>query len=178
MTRHEPLRSWREATGCPFRMATPAQCHREAVARMLPARFVPCLILLAFLALVKAGELGFEPRLTDPESVVLPLHHSPNAGGWGPTFVGEHPEPPSPLPTSRFYPTDPSLTRPRAPPGACYCACPLYTGIFSCRSRLKNRQAEKRDPAVGIRMDGGAAGRKTTRVSLSPTFLCPLAASV
>lgn len=25
----------------------------------------------------KAGELGFEPRLTDPESVVLPLHHSP-----------------------------------------------------------------------------------------------------
>src|SRR5438105_4276917 len=26
---------------------------------------------------VQAGELGFEPRLTDPESVVLPLHHSP-----------------------------------------------------------------------------------------------------
>ena len=26
---------------------------------------------------VRAGELGFEPRLTDPESVVLPLHHSP-----------------------------------------------------------------------------------------------------
>src|SRR5262245_4365049 len=26
---------------------------------------------------VKAGELGFEPRLTDPESVVLPLHYSP-----------------------------------------------------------------------------------------------------
>src|SRR4051794_23714787 len=26
---------------------------------------------------VGAGELGFEPRLTDPESVVLPLHHSP-----------------------------------------------------------------------------------------------------
>src|SRR3990172_7339013 len=23
-----------------------------------------------------AAELGFEPRLTDPESVVLPLHHS------------------------------------------------------------------------------------------------------
>jgi hypothetical protein len=25
----------------------------------------------------KAGDLGFEPRLTDPESVVLPLHQSP-----------------------------------------------------------------------------------------------------
>ena len=25
----------------------------------------------------KAGELGFEPRLTESESVVLPLHHSP-----------------------------------------------------------------------------------------------------
>lgn len=23
------------------------------------------------------GELGFEPRLTESESVVLPLHHSP-----------------------------------------------------------------------------------------------------
>jgi hypothetical protein len=28
--------------------------------------------------LCQAGELGFEPRLTDPESVVLPLHHSPS----------------------------------------------------------------------------------------------------
>lgn len=26
----------------------------------------------------KAGDLGFEPRLTEPESVVLPLHQSPN----------------------------------------------------------------------------------------------------
>jgi hypothetical protein len=25
-----------------------------------------------------AGELGFEPRQTESESVVLPLHHSPN----------------------------------------------------------------------------------------------------
>ena len=25
----------------------------------------------------EAGELGFEPRLTESESVVLPLHHSP-----------------------------------------------------------------------------------------------------
>ena len=25
----------------------------------------------------QAGELGFEPRLTESESVVLPLHHSP-----------------------------------------------------------------------------------------------------
>src|SRR4029077_14076174 len=25
----------------------------------------------------KIGELGFEPRLTESESVVLPLHHSP-----------------------------------------------------------------------------------------------------
>ena len=27
---------------------------------------------------VLTGEQGFEPRLTDPESVVLPLHYSPN----------------------------------------------------------------------------------------------------
>ncbi len=32
----------------------------------------------------KAGVLGFEPRLTDPESVVLPLHHTPVRKG---TFV-------------------------------------------------------------------------------------------
>jgi hypothetical protein len=29
--------------------------------------------------LAEAGELGFEPRLNDPESFVLPLHYSP---GW------------------------------------------------------------------------------------------------
>ncbi len=28
----------------------------------------------------KTGEQGFEPRLTDPESVVLPLHYSPKTG--------------------------------------------------------------------------------------------------
>src|SRR5690349_10288793 len=28
---------------------------------------------------LKTGDLGFEPRLTDPESVVLPLHQSPNS---------------------------------------------------------------------------------------------------
>jgi hypothetical protein len=28
-------------------------------------------------ALLVAGELGFEPRQTESESVVLPLHHSP-----------------------------------------------------------------------------------------------------
>ena len=27
--------------------------------------------------MLKAGELGFEPRQADPESAVLPLHHSP-----------------------------------------------------------------------------------------------------
>ena len=26
---------------------------------------------------VKAGVLGLEPRLSDPESLVLPLHHTP-----------------------------------------------------------------------------------------------------
>jgi hypothetical protein len=26
---------------------------------------------------MKSGELGFEPRQADPESAVLPLHHSP-----------------------------------------------------------------------------------------------------
>src|SRR5436309_1663117 len=29
-------------------------------------------------ALPQAGELGFEPRQADPESAVLPLHHSPS----------------------------------------------------------------------------------------------------
>ena len=27
---------------------------------------------------IKTGELGFEPRLSDPESLVLPLHYSPS----------------------------------------------------------------------------------------------------
>jgi hypothetical protein len=27
----------------------------------------------------QTGELGFEPRLADPESAVLPLHHSPKS---------------------------------------------------------------------------------------------------
>ena len=30
-----------------------------------------------------AGEQGLEPRLPDPESGVLPLHHSPLYGGGG-----------------------------------------------------------------------------------------------
>ena len=29
--------------------------------------------------LISTGELGFEPRQADPESAVLPLHHSPSA---------------------------------------------------------------------------------------------------
>lgn len=29
------------------------------------------------LLILLAGELGFEPRLNDPESFVLPLHYSP-----------------------------------------------------------------------------------------------------
>ena len=33
--------------------------------------------LFATVGLRETGELGFEPRLTDPESVVLPLHQSP-----------------------------------------------------------------------------------------------------
>src|SRR5437879_13333545 len=57
MTRHEPLRSWREATGCPFRMATPDQCHRADVARLLQACCQSCLNILAFLALGKLEEL-------------------------------------------------------------------------------------------------------------------------
>ena len=28
----------------------------------------------------EAGELGFEPRLSGPEPLVLPLHHSPSLG--------------------------------------------------------------------------------------------------
>jgi hypothetical protein len=33
--------------------------------------------LINFNYLALAGELGFEPRQTESESVVLPLHHSP-----------------------------------------------------------------------------------------------------
>ena len=37
----------------------------------------------------QAGELGFEPRLSDPESLVLPLHYSPvQACGDGPPARG------------------------------------------------------------------------------------------
>lgn len=32
---------------------------------------------------MKAEVLGFEPRLTDPESVVLPLHYTSMVGGLG-----------------------------------------------------------------------------------------------
>ncbi len=41
-----------------------------------------CLILRSFCRFLseekEAGELGFEPRQADPESAVLPLHHSPS----------------------------------------------------------------------------------------------------
>ena len=30
---------------------------------------------------MQTGELGFEPRLNDPESFVLPLHYSPSYSG-------------------------------------------------------------------------------------------------
>src|SRR5579872_1626138 len=40
---------------------------------------------LILLRLRKAGELGFEPRQADPESAVLPLHHSP----LGRSVIGE-----------------------------------------------------------------------------------------
>jgi hypothetical protein len=42
-----------------------------------------------------AGELGFEPRQTESESVVLPLHHSPKLPSslkslrWMPAIAGE-----------------------------------------------------------------------------------------
>ena len=39
-------------------------------------RKTPASVYLAG-AFSSTGELGFEPRLTDPESVVLPLHYSP-----------------------------------------------------------------------------------------------------
>jgi uncharacterized protein len=38
------------------------------------------LVLFGLRRFRKAGELGFEPRQTDPESVVLPLHYSPKSG--------------------------------------------------------------------------------------------------
>ena len=34
------------------------------------------------------GELGFEPRLSDPESLVLPLHHSPDSSETGTSADG------------------------------------------------------------------------------------------
>jgi hypothetical protein len=47
----EPLGKWPGSID----MATPAQCHREAVARLLPAGFCFCLIILVFQALGKLG---------------------------------------------------------------------------------------------------------------------------
>jgi len=55
ITCHEPLRIWMEDTGRPIRIATAAQCHCEAVATLLPAGFLPCRIILGFLALGKLG---------------------------------------------------------------------------------------------------------------------------
>jgi hypothetical protein len=37
----------------------------------------PRIILAVSIVYAVAGELGFEPRQTESESVVLPLHHSP-----------------------------------------------------------------------------------------------------
>ena len=39
----------------------------------------------------KTGDLGFEPRLTDPESVVLPLHQSPKSALAGISPYLSHP---------------------------------------------------------------------------------------
>src|SRR6185437_1390474 len=38
-----------------------------------------------------AGELGFEPRQTESESVVLPLHHSPKLSGYINDIAGNRP---------------------------------------------------------------------------------------
>ena len=40
------------------------------------AKTAKCFIL-SYLAVSSVGVLGLEPRMTGPESVVLPLHHTP-----------------------------------------------------------------------------------------------------
>src|SRR5487761_1240558 len=42
---------------------------------------------------MKAGELGFEPRLNGPEPFVLPLHYSPNPKAWLPGGRGGRTKP-------------------------------------------------------------------------------------
>ena len=60
------------SVGNGYKMATfPGQ--PEIIKRRGP----PQLVVVA--ALSSTGDLGFEPRLTDPESVVLPLHQSPES---------------------------------------------------------------------------------------------------
>src|SRR5260221_14190342 len=50
-------------------------CQSASAARRC-RHFFPAFNPWLFLA---AGELGFEPRQADPESAVLPLHHSPKS---------------------------------------------------------------------------------------------------
>ena len=42
-----------------LRIAVPGRCHRDAVAKMLPGRFLRCRNMLVLFALRKAGDLGF-----------------------------------------------------------------------------------------------------------------------
>ena len=45
---------------------------------------------LRFASFGKAGDLGFEPRLSDPESLVLPLHQSPSRLGMSRSERSKH----------------------------------------------------------------------------------------
>src|SRR5437879_13480377 len=77
MTRHDPVRSWREATGCPFSDGNASPMSPGSCCQIVASTFSILSYHTGISGFRKAGELGFEPRQADPESAVLPLHHSP-----------------------------------------------------------------------------------------------------
>ena len=56
--------------------STPMPCTYRAFRPLSRSRGSPQVVIWW-----EAGDLGFEPRLTDSESVVLPLHQSPKSSG-------------------------------------------------------------------------------------------------
>ena len=61
-----------EVVGCMVHECGPRWNRRSIVCGEKPLRIKRLIGLPSV-----AGELGFEPRQTESESVVLPLHHSP-----------------------------------------------------------------------------------------------------
>ena len=79
MARKEPLRPW--GVGRPLsvseRNASPMSLR--GCCQNVASRFRVVSYHTGIIGFREAGELGFEPRQADPESAVLPLHHSPKA---------------------------------------------------------------------------------------------------